>query len=1164
MASDAEFVHLHNHSEFSLLDGSCRLPAMAARAAQYGMPAVALTDHGNMFGVIQHYRACTAAGVKPLIGCELYVAIGSRFDRHEARGLKHASNHLVLLAKNSVGYRNLTKLSSLGYTEGFYYNPRVDRELLSQHREGLICLSACINGEIPHLIGMDRMDQAQTAATEFRDIFGEDFYLEIQRHGIDEEIRINAGLIALHQQLDIPLVATNDVHFLDADDHAAHDVLLCVQTGKTILQDNRMRYPEGLYLKSPAEMQALFADLPQAVENTVRIADACNLELSFGQMHMPRFPIPAGFADDGEFLTHLANAGLRERYEHIDITLQERLDFELDVINRMGFAGYFLIVQDYVRFARENGITVGPGRGSAAGSLVAYCLKITNTDPIKHGLLFERFLNPERVSMPDIDIDFADTGRDRIIQYVVQRFGKENVAQVITFGTLGAKGAIRDVSRVLGMSFAEADRIAKLVPNELGINLSEALEKEPELRQLADSPDERGRLMEFARKLEGLSRHASVHAAAVIIAPSDITDFVPLYRAPKDGRVTTQFDGPTCEDVGLLKMDFLGLKELSLMDEAVRLIRLEQPDFDLDAIPWDDPETFRLFSRGGTVGVFQFESEGMRAYLQQLKPDKLEDIIAMNALYRPGPMARIPAFIQRKHGLEPVTYDHPLLEPILEETYGVITYQEQVQRIACDMAGFTLGQADGIRKAMGKKIAELMEKYRKDFYEGAVANGVSKEIAQKVWADIEVFSGYGFNKSHSACYAEVAYKNAFLKANYPSQYMAASLTNDRNNTDRLSILLDECRHMEIPVLPPDINESTANFTPTEGGIRFGMAAVKNVGEAAVDRIVAERESGEPFKDLFDFCARIDLHAVNRRVMESLIAAGAMDGLPGHRAQLLAALEPALKTGQRIQEERQRGQTSLFDTVASTAGTLQQTQELPEVPRWSNMELLARERDLLGFYLSGHPLNPFVRELESLTTPLAQLGQQQAGTPLRIGGLITRVARRMDRRNQPLAFVTLEDHLGDKGDIAFFSEVYAAHEQLVQQDEAILVDGKVTERNGRIGIQAETAMRLQDARSQLTRAVNIELEREHACTELLNELRQLCERHSGTCDLVLHVQRQDGAVTCVRSRNVRVEPCDELLLGIERMLGRGTTWLTMSVRERRLPTAAEQRGLRASA
>ena len=1148
----AGFVHLHGHSEYSLLDGGCRVKDMANLAASQHMSALAVTDHGNLFGALAHYQACGDAGIKPIIGCEVYVAIESRHLRKPARGINSGSNHLVLLVKNETGYKNLIKLVSRGYLEGYYYNPRIDKELLRQHAEGLICLSACVSGEIAHLIQTEGQSEAEKAAREYMDIFGADYYLEIQRHGIDIEPKVNDGLLKLHKKLDLPLVATNDFHFLQKGDHAAHDALLCIQTGKNISDQNRMCYPDGLYMKSPDEMYKLFEDLPQALENTLKIADQCDIEFEFGAMNMPAFPIPAGYADDAGYLVHLAQEGLGKRYQRIGEKLQQRLDYELEIINKMGFAGYFLIVQDFVCFAKDNGISVGPGRGSAAGSLVAYCLEITDTDPIKHNLLFERFLNPERISMPDIDIDFADTGRDRIIRYVIDKYGEDNVSQVITFGTMGAKAVIRDVGRVLGMDFGEVDRIAKLVPGELKITLDKAIDQVDELKLMSESSDEKGQLIEHARKLEGLARHASVHAAAVIIAPSDLTDFVPLYKSPKDGRVTTQFDGPTCEDIGLLKMDFLGLKELSLMDETVRLIQLHDPEFDLAAAPWDDLPTFELFSGGETIGVFQFESDGMREYLKQLKPDKLEDIIAMNALYRPGPMQRIPTFIDRKHGREQVVYDHPLLEPILEETYGVITYQEQVQRIARDLAGFTLGQADGIRKAMGKKLADVMEKYKKEFIDGAQTNDVDKETARQVWADIEVFSGYGFNKSHSACYSEVAYKNAYLKANYPAKYMAASLTMDRNNTDRLTVLLDECQRMEIPILPPDINESALNFTPTEDGIRFGLAAIKNVGEGAAQSVVESRIEHGPSSTLFEFCDRLDLRSVNRRVIESLIAAGALDSLEGHRAQRMAGLDLALKSAQKIQEDRERGQISLFDL----GGGINEIEKLslPEAEEWTEMDMLTRERELLGFYVSSHPLHSYTRDLRAFTRPLAELEQQQDGAQIRVGGLITRLSTLTDRRGQPIAFATLED-LSGKGDVAFFSDTYAAHKELIEPNQIILVEGQVSARNGRLSVNATQATPLTDARQRLTKAVNLVLPYEEVQPNLLLELKQVMERYLGNCELLLHLKNGGEKDAVVRSRTIRVRPCDELLREVDALIGPKRTWLTA---ERKIQLGAPQR------
>ena len=1138
----AEFVHLHGHSEYSLLDGGCRIGDMAALAAELEMPALAVTDHGNLFGAVEHYRACRETGIKPIIGCEVYVAVGSRHDRKAAKGLNHASHHLVLLARNSSGYHNLVKLVSKAYLEGFYYFPRIDRELLAEHCDGLICLSGCVSGEIPHLLQNEGLAAAEQSARWFADHFGDDFYLEIQRHGIEAEAKVNKGLLELHQKLGVPLVATNDFHFLRADDHDAHDALICIQTGKTVDDDNRLCYPGGLFMKSPAQMQELFADLPEALEKTVEIADKCDLELDFGKSLMPDFPIPEGYENSGDYLTRLAREGLEERYGKPDPGLEKRLDYELALLIKEGFAGYFLIVWDIVNFARDSRISVGPGRGSASGSLVSYCLKITDTDPIRFGLLFERFLNPERIEPPDIDIDFADTGRDKVVRYIVEKYGEQNVSQVITFGTMGAKAVVRDVGRVLGMPFGEVDRIAKLIPNELKITLDSAIERVPELQQLGEAPGEEGRLIEYSRKLEGMARHASVHACAVIIAPSELTDYVPLYRAPRDGTVTTQFDGETCMSVGLLKMDILGLKELSLMDEAERLIRLREPGFDLSAIPWNDAATFDLFSRGDTIGVFQFESAGMREYLVQLKPDKIEDVIAMNALYRPGPMQRIPDFIARKQGEQAVEYDHPLLEPILEETYGVITYQEQVQRIAGDMAGFTLGQADGIRKAMGKKLADVMEKYRHDFLEGAQANGVPPKVAGKVWEDVEVFSGYGFNKSHSACYSEVAYKNAYLKAHYPREYMAASLTTDRNNTDRLTVLLEECRNMELPVLPPDVDESAADFTPTPEGIRFGLSAIKNVGEGAAQAIVEARADGGRFADLFDLCQRLDLKAVNRRVIESLIAAGAVDRTQTHRAQMLEGLDLVLRNAQIANEQKLRGQGSLFDEVEEVMAQVDNP-SLPEAEPWTQSERLERERELLGFYVSSHPLNQHAPDLRYFATPIGELERYADGAPVRIGGLITRVSTSTDRRGQSIAFATIEDQ-GAKTDVVFFSEAYTRFRSLIEQGEAVLAEGRVSRRNGNIGLQGESLIRLAEAREKLTKAVNFVLKLDDESSgDLLQRLRRLVEEHTGNCELLIHLKNGGGNDAVVRSRSLRVNPSDELLKAVGTLIEPEKPWLT---------------------
>ena len=1141
MAS-ADFVHLHGHSEYSLLDGACRIGEMAELAAEQGMPALAITDHGNLFGVIEHYKTCQDAGIKPIIGCEVYVAIDSRHSRQAARGLTHASNHLILLAKDVTGYRNLTKLVSKGYLEGYYYNPRIDKELLREHAEGLVCMSACIGGEIPHLIQREGLAAAEKVAREFMDIFGDDYYLEIQRHDIDPEAKVNDGLLKLHRKLGVPLVATNDFHFLRATDHDAHDALICIQTNKTVDEKNRLCYPDGLYMKSPEEMRTLFADLPDALERTLEIADKCNVELEFGKTYMPDFPIPAGYDSSDDYLTQLAQEGLEWRYGTVDPAVQERLEYELSVITSQDFSGYFLIVWDLVNYARNQGISVGPGRGSAAGCLASYCLGITNIDPIKYDLIFERFLNPERIEPPDIDIDFDDTRRDEVLRYVVDKYGKDNVSQVITFGTMGAKAVVRDVGRVLGMPFGEVDRIAKLVPTELKITLDKAIERVPELRQVAQAAGDEGKLIEYARKLEGTARHSSVHACAVIIAPGELTDYVPLYRSPKDGRITTQFVGETCMDIGLLKMDILGLKELSLVDEAVRLIQLKEPDFDLEAISWDDRATFDLFGRGETIGVFQFESAGMREYLSKFKPDTIEDIIAMNALYRPGPMDKIPTFIARKHGEEAVAYDHPKLESILEPTYGVMVYQEQVMRIAQELAGFTLGQADILRKAMGKKKPEEMAKVKKDFVVGCVAHEVERTLANKLFGEIEIFAGYGFNKAHAACYAEGAYKNAYLKTHYPQEYMAASLTLERKDTDRLAVLLDECHRMGIPVLPPDVNQSTLNFTPTDEGIRYGLSAIKNVGEGAAQSMVDTRIADGPFTTLFEFCERIDLRAVNRRVVESLIAAGALDSLEGHRAQKMEALELALKAAGKAQEDREKGQISLFDGGGSSELVVQ---ELPEVEEWSEREKLAKERDLLGFYISSHPLKPYARDLKNFARPLSEIEGQHNGTPLRVGGLVEEVRKLFDRRGNPFAFVTVKD-LNGTGDIAFFAEAFANHQQLLVEGETILVEGRVCEHNGRLSLQADRALLLKSARAELTKSVTLSLPYQKVNDPLLSRLRHLCERHMGDCELWLQLKNGDEQDKMVRSKTIRVDPCDDLLRGIEELIGPRSTRLTPKV------------------
>jgi DNA polymerase-3 subunit alpha len=1153
MAS-ADFVHLHGHSEYSLLDGACRVGEMAELAAEQGMPALAITDHGNLFGVIEHYKACQDAGIKPIIGCEVYVAIDSRHARQAARGLTHASNHLVLLAKDATGYRNLTKLVSKGYLEGYYYNPRIDKELLREHAEGLICTSACIGGEIPHLIQREGLAAAEKVVREFMDIFGDDYYLEIQRHDIDPEAKVNDGLLKLHRKLGVPLVATNDFHFLRATDHDAHDALICIQTNKTVDEKSRMCYPDGLYMKSPEEMRTLFADLPDALERTLEIADKCNVELEFGKTYMPDFPIPAGYASSDDYLTQLAQEGLERRYRTVDPAVRERLDYELSVITSQDFSGYFLIVWDLVNYARNQGISVGPGRGSAAGCLASYCLGITNVDPIKYDLIFERFLNPERIEPPDIDVDFDDTRRDEVLRYVVDKYGKDNVSQVITFGTMGAKAVVRDVGRVLGMSFGEVDRIAKQVPTELKITLDKAIERVPELRQVAQAPGNEGKLIEHARKLEGMARHASVHACAVIIAPGELTNYVPLYRSPKNGTITTQFVGETCMDIGLLKMDILGLKELSLVEEAVRLIRLKEPDFDLEAIPWDDRATFDLFGRGETIGVFQFESAGMREYLIKLEPDTIEDIIAMNALYRPGPMDNIPTFIARKRGEEAVAYDHPKLESILEPTYGIMVYQEQVMRIASDLAGFTMGEADVLRKAMGKKIASVMEAQREKFLTGAVERGLAAEVARKIWDLMEYFAGYGFNKSHSAAYALLAYQTAFLKANYPACFMAALLTIERQDTGKLGKYLGECRDLGVTVLPPDINESEWAFTVTPAGIRFGLGAVKNVGDKAIESILAVRRESGRLTSLNRLCEDADLQAVNKRVLESLVKAGAFDSVYGdagaadngagrrlRSAQLLAMVDGAIEHGTRRQRSRSSGQHELFgESEAVDSGG--PAPRMPDVPAWTEVEQLKFEKEALGLYLSGHPMDRFRKELDGLGVRSIDTLTESA-TSVTVGGIISDRRNLKTRKGDPMAVVTLEDR-GGRLEAVVFPEAFRKYGRVLDTD----ADTSVVVVSGKLEVDDETArLVVSEARlvdsvlSAAGRPLVIRLASPPADRATLEALKEVVGRHPGDGRVALEVDLRNQIPPLrvrLRLNRVRVRPSDRLIEDVEEVCGRG--------------------------
>lgn len=1040
----AGFVHLHVHTNFSLLDGACDIGRLAGRAKELGMDAMAITDHGVMYGVIDFYKTMKAAGIKPIIGCEVYVARRTIKDRQP--GIDDEQYHLVLLAENQTGYRNLVKLVSKGFIEGYYYKPRVDKELLREHSEGLIALSACVAGEIPQYILKGEYEKARRAALEFNDIFGEgNFYLEIQDHGLKEQKLVNPELVNLSRETGIPLVATNDVHYILKSDADFHDAMLCIQTGKTVKDEDRLKFDTSeFYLKSEEEMRRLFPHLAEACDNTVRIAERCNVELEFGKVHLPSFEVPAGFTEDS-YLEKLCYEGLRKRYSEITPEIKNRLDYELEVIKKMGYSSYFLIVWDFVNFARKNGIMVGPGRGSAAGSLVAYCLYITNIDPLKYNLLFERFLNPERVTMPDIDVDFCYERRQEVIDYVVSKYGADRVAQIGTFGTMAARAAIRDVGRVFGYPYGEVDAVAKMVPMELGMTIEKALTINPELKKLYTENEKIRKLLDTAKALEGFPRHASTHAAGVVISSQPLVELVPLHRVG-DSTVSTQFTMTALEELGLLKMDFLGLRTLTVIQDALRLIKRSRGlDLDLEKIPLDDKKVYDLISRGETTGVFQLESSGMRNLLKELKPERFEDIIAVIGLYRPGPLGSGAAdeFIRNKNNPENIKYLHPKLEPILRETYGIILYQEQVMKIAQELAGFSLAQADILRKAMGKKQQEVMEAQRNSFIRGCIKNGIDEKTAEKIFEEISYFAGYGFNKSHAAAYALVAYQTAYLKAHFPVEFMAALLTSVRHNTDKVAQYIAECRHMGIEVLPPDINESLEVFAAVDGKIRFGLTAVKNVGENVARAIIKCREEKGRFVSFSDFCEKMDQAQLNKKAVESLIKSGAFDSQGAKRSQLMRIYEDVLSRAHKNQKQAAQGQLSLFEMID---GGEAMDDDLPDIPEYPQSEILSMEKEVLGLYLSGHPLKEYEDILNRKTTLKSSdlKGDEvdiEDNSQVTVGGIITDIKMKSTKGEKLMAFITLEDLTGSMEIIAF-PTVYEKFSDRLKQDSKVLIRGRV--------------------------------------------------------------------------------------------------------------------------
>ena len=1063
-----QFVHLHNHSEYSLLDGAARIKELVAKSADLGMPAVAVTDHGNMFGVLKLYEECKKVskereaqglpGIKPIIGCEFYVAPRSRFLK-EGKEDK-STYHLVLLAENQQGYRNLCKLNAVAYLEGFYYKPRIDREILRQHSEGLICLSACLAGEVIQSLLENDMEAAYAIAQDYLEIFDRDHYfIELQDHGLDEQRLTNPQLIKLANDLNIGLVCTNDCHYINREDAEWHDMLLCVQTGRLRSDPLRMRFPNSeFYLKSPEEMQLLFGEYPEALANTVRIAERCQVNLDkHDQVDLPVVQVPEGY-DLETYLRYLCEEGIKKRYPEVTPELRERLEYELDIIISMRFPGYFLIVWDLINFCHQNGIRVGPGRGSAAGSLVAYSLGITNIDPIRYNLIFERFLNPERVSMPDIDTDFCVVRRGEVIDYLVEKYGEDKVGQIVTFGTMKSKLVVKDVGRALDIPIPEVNKLTKLIPDDLKMTLAKALKESAELKELYDNDERVRELWDISTKLEGMPRHTGTHAAGVVIAPAPVVDYMPCFKMGVN-ILTTQFEKEQVEEQGLVKMDILGLRNLTVIGDALKNIKQSRGlDIDIDNIPLDDQAVYEMLSAGDTDGVFQLESDGMRTYLRALKPERIEDIIAMVALYRPGPLegGMVNDFIKRKHGETKVEYPHPMLEPVLAETYGVMVYQEQIMQVASTMAGFTLGQADELRRAMGKKKPEVLAAKRKDFLAGALQKGVSEKTANEVFDLMEFFSGYGFNKSHSAAYGIVTYQTAWLRCHYAAEYMAAILTSFMQSADKVTTYIEACRNAGLEILPPDINLSYTDFSVHDGKVRFGLAAIKNVGREIINQIIEERNANGEFTSLTELCSRI---ALNKRILESLIRSGALDSLGGKRSQYLAVYEQALELGRRFAEQQASQQLSLFDFG------LEQTQavevELPAIPELETMDLLRMEKESIGFYVSGHPLDAYTEKLRPIINhKLSEIPGLKDRSYLRIAGLVTQNQNRLTKKGDSMAIFTLEDKLTSVRCVCF-PKAYVDARQYLVDGTPVLVNGRLqVEDEGRFSVIVEAVYGLE--------------------------------------------------------------------------------------------------------
>src|SRR5215212_7641194 len=1166
-----EFVHLHLHSEYSLLDGACRIEELLDKAVELQMPAMAITEHGNMFSSVVFHDQARKRGINPILGCEVYVAPGDRRTKSGTPG--ETANHLVLLAQSKEGYHNLIKLVSSGYTEGFYYKPRIDKDLLAQHAAGLIGLSSCLKGEVATGIRTEQQQKAMAAAAAYRDILGPgNFFLEMQYQGIDDQRVVNIGLQPIANDLGLQLVVTNDVHYLQNSDYKPHDVLLCIGTGKSVNDTERLRYHgDQFYLKTPAEMAQVFSDFPDALANTLRIAERCHVDLSGTVNHLPKFTVPEGYTLD-DYFEHIVRLGYAQRLERLRQTdaegklrhtiaeYDERLSYEIAMIKKMGYTGYFLIVWDFIRYAREQGIPVGPGRGSAAGSLAAWALRITDVDPLYYDLIFERFLNPERVSLPDIDVDFCERRRGEVIAYVTEKYGRENVSQIITFGPMKAKAVIRDVGRVMDMPYADVDRIAKQIPPALDMTLDKALAENPVLREMAKNDSRVHDVLEMGKRLEGVSRNAGVHAAGVVIAPGPISDYAPLFKSNRD-EITTQWAMKEVERVGLLKMDFLGLSTLTLIQDALAEIkRTEQIDLDIDNVPLDDAKTYQLFVDGQTYGIFQFESSGMREILRRAKPQRLEDLIAMNALYRPGPLkgGMVDDYINRKAGRSEVKYELAALEPILADTYGVIAYQEQVMRMASVLAGFTMGQSDVLRKAMGKKDPKVMAKQREAFMSGALAKGVSEKKASKIFELMEYFAGYGFNKSHSTAYAFLAYQTAFLKANYPKHFAAALLTIEAANTDKLAVYIAESRERGIGVLPPDINESHLHFTVVPDAVRFGLTAIKGLGDGAIRAIIEVRERTGRITSMHQLCEELDLRIVNKKVLEALVKSGACDslvpkgvGLPAGRAKLFGCVDSAIEHGNRTQRDRELGQSDLFGGGDEHGLTIIR---LPDAAPWTEMELLSHEKDALGLYLSGHPIDRHASNLRAFGAKtvgdltMTEIPQSQNGSPGRlmiedvyVGGIVSGFRGLKTKKGDPMCVFTLEDHQGAV-EVVVFPEMFARHRALIENGALLLVRGKFERDEENSRFQCADILPLAALRERLSRGVRIRL-KGNCPRETIEALWEVMTKHRGDRPVAVEVEMNGGSrhviVRAEVTHSIRVRTSEQFVSDVERLCGIGS-------------------------